>query len=158
MSGNAGNGRGRLAPALVVCAFVATYLVIGLVTLDDTTRFVPVLAAGVTLLLVVADIARLLLGRSAAEGGVAEGGGVAIDGVAPRREIAAIGLVAAATAAVFYVGFHVAIPLYLFVSVAWLGGQPVRKALMVAAGTSLAIYLVFELALAYSLHRGILFQ
>ena len=66
--------------------------------------------------------------------------------------------IAAATAAGFYVGFHVAIPLYLFVSVAWLGRQPVRKALMVAAGTSLAIYVVFELALAYSLHRGIFFQ
>ena len=147
-----------MASALVVCAFVAAYLVIGLVTLDETTRFVPVLAAGVTLLLVVADIVRVLLGRSAPAGGVAEGGGVAIDGVAPRREVAAIGLVAAATAAVFYVGFHVAIPLYLFVSVAWLGRQPVRKALMVAAGTSLAIYVVFELALAYSLHRGIFFQ
>lgn len=158
MNGSAVDGRGRLVSALVVCAFVAAYFVIGLVTLDETTRFVPVLAAGITLLLVVADIVKLLLGRSAADGAVAEGGGVAIDGVTPRREFAAIGLVAAATAGVFYAGFHIAIPLYLFVSVAWLGRLPVRNAFLVAIGTSLAIYVVFELALAYSLHRGIFFQ
>jgi hypothetical protein len=29
---------------------------------------------------------------------------------------------------------------------------------MVAVGTSLAIYVVFELALAYSLHRGVFFH
>lgn len=148
----------RLWPVLVVLAFVLAYIVTGFVTLDATTRFVPVLAAGVTLLLVVADLLRVSLGRDRDSGGAAEGGGVAIEGVAPARELGAIALVAAGVAAVYYLGFHVAIPLYLFVSVRWLGGQPLRTALIVTAATSLAIFLVFEVALAYNLHRGVLFD
>ncbi|MDX1500583.1 MAG: tripartite tricarboxylate transporter TctB family protein [Woeseiaceae bacterium] len=145
-------------PVLVVLSFVLAYIVTGFVTLDPTTRFVPVLAAGVTLLLVVADLLRVMLGRDRDPAGAGEGGGVAIEGVAPAREIGAIALVAAAVAAVYYLGFHVAIPLYLFASVRWLGGQPLRTALIVTAVTSLAVFLVFEVALAYNLHRGVLFD
>ena len=148
----------RFWPTVIVVAFIASYLLVGWLTLDETTRFVPLLAAGVTLLLALADTARVLLGRGGGEGSLAEGGGVATEGVTAGRELAAIGLVAAGVAGVYLVGFHVAIPLYLFVSMAWLGAQPVRKALVVAAATSIAIFVVFELALAYNLYRGILFH
>ncbi len=157
MSPTGANAGRRLWPVLVVLGFVLAYIVTGFVSLDPTTRFVPVLAAGVTLLLVLADLLRIMLGRDHDPKGAGEGGGVAIEGVAPAREFGAIALVAAGVAAVYYLGFHVAIPLYLFVSVRWLGRQPVRTALIVTAATSLAIFLVFEVLLAYDLHRGVLF-
>lgn len=147
-----------MLPAVAVGVFVASYLLVGFATLDPTTRFVPVLAAGVTLLLVIADILRVVLGHVREDGGSAEGGGVATEGVAAGRELAAIGLVAAGVAAVYFAGFHVAIPLYLFVSVAWLGGQSIRTALIVTVVTSLAVFLVFEVGLAYNLYRGVLFE
>ena len=159
MSGSTGpRTADRLWPAVIVAGFVTSYLLFGWLTLGETTRFVPLLAAGVTLLLALVDVARVLLGRAGGEGSLAEGGGVATEGVTAGRELAAVGLVAAGVAGVYLVGFHAAIPLYLFVSMAWLGGQPIRKALVVAATTSIAIFVVFELALAYNLYRGLLFH
>jgi hypothetical protein len=58
--------------------------------------------------------------------------------------------------AIYLVGFLVAIPLYLYASIAFLGQQSRRSALIVALVTSLVIYLVFEVALAYDLFAGVL--
>lgn len=158
MSGRGAGNTASLLARIAVLVFVLAYLLIGLNTLDATTRFVPVLAAGVTLLLVIADLLKTLLGRTVEHGDAAEGGGVSTEGVTAGRELAAIGLVAAGVAAVYFAGFLVAIPLYLFVSIAWLGKQPVRTALVVTLVTSVAIFLVFEFGLAYNLHRGTFFQ
>lgn len=148
--------RSRIVPAAVILAFVLGYLVVGLVTLDATTRTVPLLAGGVTLALLVIDIVRVMLGHVADESGVREGGGVTE--VRPQREIAAILFVIGGVAAIYLGGFLVAIPLYLFASIAWLGRQPIRSAAIVAVIATLVLYVVFEVLLAYDLYAGLLFE
>lgn len=159
MSGAQQGSRKRdLLPSIVVLVFILGYLVSGYLTLDATTRLVPLLAAAVTLLLLLIDIAQLVIrGGETEDSDLAEGGGVKVP-EARGREFIAILVVAGGVLAVYLVGFLLAIPLYLFVSIAYLGQQSPRVALIVASLASLAIYLVFELALSYQLFPGVLFS
>lgn len=143
-----------LVPSIVVGVFIIGYLVTGYRTLDETTRVVPLLTGGITLLLLIADLLRGLLGRKAGDAAATpdEPGQVVTHG----REISAILFVAGGVAAIYLVGFLIAIPLYLYVSIAFLGQQNHRIALTISLLTSLAIYLVFEVALAYDLFAGVL--
>lgn len=151
-------GRRKLLPSIVVLVLVIAYLVSGYLTLDETTRLVPLLAAAITLLLLLIDIVQLMFrGSDAEDPHLAEGGGVKVP-AARGREVVAIVVVAGGVAAVYLLGFLLAIPLYLFVSIAYLGQQSPRVALIVAALASLAIYLVFEVALSYQLFPGVLFS
>ncbi|NCF52302.1 hypothetical protein GWP57_11880 [Gammaproteobacteria bacterium] len=143
-----------LLPSLVICLFVVGYLLTGYLTLDETTRLVPLLAGGITLLLLLADMFRAAFGTSA-DGDAAATERPGPD-VARGREIVAILFVAGGVVAIYLVGFLVAIPLYLYASIAFLGQQSRRSALIVALVTSLVIYLVFEVALAYDLFAGVL--
>ncbi|MDH3533573.1 MAG: tripartite tricarboxylate transporter TctB family protein [Gammaproteobacteria bacterium] len=148
----------NLLPSIVVLVFILGYLVSGYLTLDATTRLVPLLAAAVTLLLLLIDIVQLMFrGSDAEDPHLAEGGGVKVPD-ASSRELVAIAVVAGGVAAVYLLGFLLAIPLYLFVSIAYLGQQSPRVALIVAALASLTIFLVFELALSYRLYPGVLFS
>lgn len=148
--------RSRLMATTVILTFVLGYLVVGLVTLDETTRIVPLLAGGATLALLVIDLVRVMLGHVPGDSGAPEGGGVGT--VRPQRELAAIAFVAGGVALICAVGFLVAIPLYLLASIALLGRQPVKTAATVAAIATLVVYLVFEVLLAYDLYRGLLFE
>ena len=148
--------RSRLVPAAVILAFVLGYLVVGLITLDETTRVVPLLAGGVTLALLVIEILRVMLGGGPDDNGAPEGGGVLA--VRPQRELAAILFVAGGVATIYLAGFLVAIPLYLFASIAFLGRQPIRAAAIVAVIATLIVYVVFEVLLAYELYPGLLFD
>jgi hypothetical protein len=106
---------------------------------------------------VVIDVARVVSRGGARSGSwVVEGGGVKVP-ESPGREYAAILLVAAGVAGVYLLGFLIAIPLYLFASIAFLGQQSMRVATIVALLTSLALYLVFEVVLDYRLFGGVLF-
>jgi len=148
---------GRM-PSFAILAFILAYLVIGYLTLDETTRFVPLLAGTVTLLLLVADmLAVARRGAHAGDGAGAEGGGVKVP-ESRGREVLAILFVAGGVAAIYLLGFLLAIPLYLFTSIAYLGQQSVRTAAIVTALASLLIYLVFEIALSYQLFPGIVFS
>jgi hypothetical protein len=131
----------------VICLFVVGYLLTGYLTL-------PLLAGGITLLLLLADMFRAAFGTSA-DGDAAATERPGPD-VARGREIVAILFVAGGVVAIYLVGFLVAIPLYLYASIAFLGQQSRRSALIVALVTSLVIYLVFEVALAYDLFAGVL--
>lgn len=141
-------------PSLAILLFVLVYLTSALLTLDGATRVVPLMAGGVTLLLLLVDIVRPALTQD----------GVALthddDEVAlpPRRELNAITYVAAAVMGIELIGFWLTIPIYLFTSIAWLGKQTSRTALTVSALTSLSIYLLFEVLLGYSLYPGLLFE
>lgn len=144
-------------PSAVILVFVVFYLITGYLSLDDTTRRVPLLAGVVTLVLVVIDIARVIVRGGAQSGSwVVEGGGVQVP-ESRGRELAAISLVAAGVAAIYLLGFLIAIPLYLFASIAFLGQQSSRAAVAVALLTSLVIYVVFEVVLDYPLFPGLLF-
>ncbi len=144
-------------PSAVILVFVVFYLITGYLSLDDTTRRVPLLAGVVTLVLAVIDIARVIVRGGAQSGSwVVEGGGVQVP-ESRGRELAAISLVAAGVAAIYLLGFLIAIPLYLFASIAFLGQQSSRAAVAVALLTSLVIYVVFEVVLDYPLFPGLLF-
>ncbi len=144
-------------PSVVILVFVVFYLITGYLSLDDTTRRVPLLAGVVTLVLVIIDIARVIIRGGAQSGSwVVEGGGVQVP-ESRGRELAAISLVAAGVAAIYLLGFLIAIPLYLFASIAFLGQQSSRAAVAVALLTSLVIYVVFEVVLDYPLFPGLLF-
>ncbi len=144
-------------PSVVILVFVVFYLITGYLSLDDTTRRVPLLAGVVTLVLAVIDIARVIVRGGAQSGSwVVEGGGVQVP-ESRGRELAAISLVAAGVAAIYLLGFLIATPLYLFASIAFLGKQSSRAAAAVALLTSLAIYLIFEVVLDYPLFPGLLF-
>lgn len=145
----------RLWPSGVILGFVVGYLVIGAMTLDETTRVVPLLAGGVTLLLLAIDMLRVTLGRDAGDDGAPEGGGVSA--VPARREFKAILFVAGGVAGIWFAGFLVALPLYLFASIAFLGEQRVRTAGTVAVIATLLVYVVFEVLLDYTLYPGLLF-
>jgi hypothetical protein len=143
----------RLLPPVIIVLFVVGYLLTAYLTLDFTTRRVPVLTAFVTLVLLAIDIFNDLIPESRRSDSV-EGGSRSFLG----REITAVLFVAGGVAGIYLVGFLAAIPLYLFASIKYLGAQTTRVAIIVALIASVSIYLIFELALAYRLFPGILFS
>ncbi len=147
-----------LLPSIVIFAFIVAYIVSGYFMLDESTRLVPLLAGTVTLVLLILD---MLMARFGAGGDrdseQAEGGGVVVP-ESRGRELAAILFVAGGVAGVYLVGFLIAIPLYLFASIAYLGNQSTKIALIVALVASLLIYVLFEVALDYQLFPGVLFS
>jgi len=140
-------------PSVLIVLFVIGYLITAYLTLDATSRRVPVLTGLVTLVLLAIDVLRDVIAgaeRSAPAEAVSP---------APRgREITAILFVAGGVAGIYLIGFLAAIPLYLIASIAYLGAQPLRVAVTVALIASLSIYLIFDLALAYQLFPGIFFS
>lgn len=147
-----------LLPSIVILVFVVAYIVSGYFMLDESTRLVPLLAGIVTLVLLILD---MLMARYSPGGDreseQAEGGGV----IVPKsrgRELTAILFVAGGVAGIYLVGFLIAIPLYLFASIAYLGNQSTKIALIVAVVASLLIYVLFEVALDYQLFPGVIFS
>jgi hypothetical protein len=143
----------HILPSALIFLFIIGYLSTAYLTLDATTRRVPVLTALVTLLLLGIDVLKTVLA----------GNDGAVDADAPGpssrgREITAILFVAAGVAGIYLIGFLAAVPLYLIVSIAYLGAQPMRTAIIVALIASVSIYLIFDVALAYRLFPGILFS
>ncbi len=137
-----------MSPSIAILTFVIAYLGTGYLTLNETTGFVPLVTGSVTLLLLVIDMLRTALARDVVVGSLS---------APPGRELKAIGYVAAVVAGIYVFGFLLTIPVYLFTSIAYLGKQSLRIALTVALLTSLAIYLLFDVLLAYKLYPGILF-
>lgn len=142
-----------ILPSVLIVLFVMGYLLTAYLTLDATTRRVPVLTGFVTLVLLAIDIVKDVIV------GTAQPDSVEATSPPPRgREIKAILFVAGGVAGIYLIGFLAAIPLYLIFSIANLGAQPIRVAIIVALITSLSIYLIFDVALAYRLFPGILFS
>lgn len=143
---------------LVIGVFVLTYLIVGYLTLDQTGRRVPIIAAGITLLLIFAEMlrARARFGEPG-DADRAEGGGVKFGGSA-GHELLAIAYVGFFVALIYFFGFLVAIPVYLFTSITHLGKQPLQTAIVVAAMSLFTIYVVFELVLSYRLFPGLFFD
>ncbi|MDH3352287.1 MAG: tripartite tricarboxylate transporter TctB family protein [Gammaproteobacteria bacterium] len=159
MSGQANEKREiSYLPSVVILLFIVGYLVTGYLTLDETTRLVPLMAAGVTLVLALLDgFTTVRRGQISDEGKTS-----AVDRSAAtatrRRAVLAVSTVAGGVAAIYLVGFLVAMPLYLFASITYLGKQSAKIAVIAALLTMLSIYLVFEVALSYKLFPGVLFS
>ena len=147
-----------LLPSIVIFAFIVSYIVSGYFMLDESTRLVPLLAGIVTLVLLILDMLMTRFGAGGdRETEQAEGGGVIVP-ESRGRELTAILFVAGGVAGIYLVGFLISIPLYLFASIAYLGNQSTKIALIVALVASLLIYLLFEVALDYQLFPGVLFS
>ncbi len=133
-------------PALAVLLFVVAYLATAMLTLEGVTRVVPLIAGGVTLVLLLVDIVRPAPTQDDTLP------------LPPGREMNVIAYVAAAVIGIQLFGFWVTLPIYLFTSIAWLGKQAFRIALAVALLTSLSMYLLFGVLLGYRLYPGLLFS
>ncbi len=60
-------------------------------------------------------------------------------------------------AALFFVGFIIATPVYIFLYMVIHGGRSIRDSVLAAAATTLTIWLVFVVLFRYPLYPGLLF-
>ncbi len=151
-------GRRSLIVSVIIIAFVVAYIVTSYVTLDSTSRWVPLLAAIATLLLLLIELIRCVTRDTTAGGSTATADGSDDASPTAAKAVTAIAYVVAGVGAIYLLGFLPALPLYLYTSIAVLGRQTARIAAIVAVITSLVIYAVFELALGYELYRGVFFS
>ena len=147
------------AAAIVIATAVVLYVVIGFTTLDAASRRVPLLVGGVTLALLIVEILRQY---AAATTGVSTDRDTVMQHArkaAPlMRELRVLGSVVGIVAGIYLVGFLIAIPVYLLGAMVYVGSVRARTALLVTVMTSAAIYVAFDLLLAYRLFPGILFS
>lgn len=147
------NEPGRLLPVIVIAAVVAAYMLTGFFTLDADQRRVPMLTGYLTLVLLVLEAFSNRFARRRTRDK-----SPATPSIPVSREILALAYVAALVMGIYFVGYLVAIPVYLFVSLVWLGSQPVRRSAIITVTASIAIYLIFQLTLSYRLFKGLLFS
>ena len=69
----------------------------------------------------------------------------------------AVGWVAGYTVVLYFFGFLIATPIYVLLYMIFHGGHSVRNSVLTAAGTTLAIWLTFEVLFKYPLYPGVLF-
>ena len=74
-----------------------------------------------------------------------------------RKTLIVIAWPIAFLVAVYFFGFLPVIPIYVFLFMVLQGRMETRTSLFAAVIVGVSIYLVFELALRYTLYRGILF-
>ena len=77
--------------------------------------------------------------------------------VSARRVASSVFWLLAYLAGVALVGFLVATPLYIFLYVKLHGGHSARAGALTAAGTTLGVWIVFQLLFRYPLYPGLLF-
>jgi len=143
---------GVLATSVTLLVFSAAYAASGYWTLDPASRAVPLLAAGVTAVLIAIELAKRVATR------VRQPAPRDDSPLDRRHELRVLASVVAAVIGVYLVGFLLALPVYLAVAIAWLGRQPWRVAIATAALTTAGIYLAFEVVLSYRLFAGVLFS
>ena len=146
------SSHGSLVPSIVLLVFVALYAATGFWTLDPASRAVPLLAAGVTALLIVIELVKR--STTARREPLVHSGSTS--GSAHERRVLAS--VIGAVAGVYLVGFLVALPIYLALTIALIGRQPWRLAVVTAGLTTAGIYLAFEVVLSYRLFAGVVFS
>ena len=151
MSAPRQGGLRRLLPVMVIALVVAGYMLTGYLTLDEAQRRVPMLTGYVTLLLLALEAF-----RSRHRGAGASPAAPVKPGVPVSREVTALLYLGGLVLGIYFVGYLVAIPLFLFAALFWLGRQPAKSAGVITVVASIAIYLVFELTLEYRLFQGIL--
>jgi hypothetical protein len=69
----------------------------------------------------------------------------------------AIGWVVGYTVVLYFLGFLIATPIYVLLYMIFHGGHSVRNGVLTAAGTTLAIWLIFAVLFKYPLYPGVLF-
>jgi hypothetical protein len=73
------------------------------------------------------------------------------------KVILSIGWLAGYVVVLYFVGFLIATPIYVLLYMIFHGGHSIRNSVLVSAGTTLAIWLTFEVLFKYPLYPGVLF-
>jgi hypothetical protein len=145
-----------LAPVIFIFCFTIGYIATGYITLDEDSRHVPILTGYVTIfLLILETLKRFMPGESTGQSELASDEEI---NVPISREIIGLLYAAGLGGAIYFLGFYIAIPLYLFLAVAFQGKQEKRSALTISVMGSVIIYIVFELLLEIRLYQGLFFS
>ena len=73
------------------------------------------------------------------------------------RIVVSIAWVVGYVVLLYFVGFMIATPIYMFFYMLIHGGHSLRNSVLMTAATTLAIWLTFEIAFKYPLYPGVLF-
>jgi hypothetical protein len=69
----------------------------------------------------------------------------------------AIGWIVGYVVLLYFVGFLIATPIYVLLYMIFRGGHSIRNSILITAGTTLTIWLTFEVLFKYPLYPGVLF-
>jgi hypothetical protein len=143
------------APVIFIFCFTVGYIATGYIYLDEESRHVPILTGYVTIFLLALEALKRFIPSMAEE--PKDTSGVEAVTVSVSREIIGLAYVVALASLIYIFGFYVAIPIYLFIAIAYLGNQPIKTAGISAVVASAVIYVVFELILETRLYQGLFF-
>ena len=148
-----------LAPVIFIFCFTITYIVTGYMTLDEDSRHVPILAGYVTIfLLMLETLKRFVVEKSENQPEAEIKPEEDAVNVSILRELTGLLYVAGLAMTIYFFGFFVAIPVYLFVAIVFLGKQSKKTAMIITTIASITIYIVFELLLETRMYQGLLFS
>jgi putative tricarboxylic transport membrane protein len=144
------------APVIFIFCFTLGYIATGFIYLDEESRRVPILTGYVTIFLLALETLKWFIPSMSQE--PKDTSGVDAVEVPVSREVIGLGYVVFLASMIYVFGFYVAIPIYLFVAIAFLGSQTKKTAGISAVVASIIIYVVFELILETRLYQGLLFS
>jgi putative tricarboxylic transport membrane protein len=145
-----------LAPVIFIFCFTIGYIITGYTSLEEDSRHVPLLTGYITIfLLILETLKRFMPGESTEQSELSSEEEI---NVPISREITGLLYAAGLGASIYFLGFYIAIPIYLFLAVAYLGNQVKRTAVTISVIGSVIIYVVFELLLEIRLYEGLFFS
>jgi hypothetical protein len=106
---------------------------------------------GLTLMELALQVARVLRGAPAVGSDTGEGGNQSV-----VKELKAFAWLGALLLALYFVGFLISTPLYVFAFLRFSGRLSLRMSVGVAAGALAFVYVVFVQLLEYKLYPGVL--
>ena len=134
-----------LAPVIFIFCFTIIYIVTGYMTLDEDSRHVPILTGYVTIFLLIFEtLKRFVVVKSEKQPEAEIKSDEDPVNVSILRELTGLLYVAGLAMTIYFFGFFVAIPVYLFVAIVFLGKQSKKTAIIVTTIASIIIYIVFE--------------
>lgn len=143
------------APVIFIFCFTVGYIATGYIYLDEESRHVPILTGYVTIFLLALETLKRFIPSMAEE--PRDTSGMDAVTVPVSREVIGLAYVAFLASMIYVFGFYVAIPIYLFVAITFLGSQTKKIAGTSAVVASVVIYVVFELILETRLYQGLFF-
>ncbi len=144
-----------IAPVVFIFCFTVGYIATGYIYLDEESRHVPILTGYVTIFLLALETLKRFMPSMAEE--PKDTSGMEAVTVELSREVIGLAYVVFLAAMIYVFGFYAAIPVYLFVAIAFLGSQTKKTAGISAIIASIVIYVVFELILETRLYQGLFF-
>ena len=148
-----------LAPVVFIFCFTLIYIFTGYISLDEDSRHVPIMTGYVTIFLLLFEALKRYLPKNKKEQleGEVKANEETIN-VSILREFIGLLYVASLALMIYFFGFFIAVPTYLFFAITFLGNQPKKMAIAATLIASIIIYLVFQLLLEIRMYEGLLFS